>query len=94
MDWTKTGLWVSLLVGGLVVCIISAYSQYVTKDPNEDFRMRPVLRDFCLGAVSSATLYSFLPESLDTMLSSVTTPMAEIKVEAQEIELQTGPARF
>lgn len=93
MDWTKAGLWVSLLVGGLVLCIISSYSQYATKDPNEEFRIRPVLRDFCLGAVGSATLYSFLPESLDNMLNNVTS-VTDVKVESPEIELQTGPARF
>lgn len=94
MDLTKVGLWISLFIGGLVIALISAYVQYANKTQTEEFRFRPVLRDFCLGAVVSASLYSFLPESVDELVVSVT-KLPEIKeVDLKDIELQTGPARF
>jgi len=92
MDLTRLGLWISLCVGGLVVAALSAYTQYATKQ-DEEFRFRPVVRDFCLGAVVSAVFYSFLPESVDDVLNTLT--KVEVKdVAASDIELQTGPARF
>jgi hypothetical protein len=95
MDVTKAGLWLSLFVGGLLVALISGFTQYNNKGENEEFRIRPVIRDFCLGAVVSATVYSFLPESVDQLVSSAAASVVALKpVEAAEIELQTGPARF
>jgi hypothetical protein len=92
MDLTRLGLWISLCVGGIVIAALSAYSQYSTKTSDEEFRFRPIVRDFCLGAVVSAVLYSFLPESVDELLNSVKVELKD--VEANDIELQTGPARF
>jgi len=90
MDLTKAGLWISLCIGGLVIALISAYSQY-TSNKDDEFRFRPVVRDFCLGAVVSAVLYSFLPESIDDLVNSV---KVESTVTPSDVELQTGPARF
>jgi hypothetical protein len=90
MDLTKAGLWISLFVGGLVIGLISAYIQY-TSNKDDEFRFRPVVRDFCLGAVVSAVLYSFLPESIDDLVNSV---KVEATVTPSDVELQTGPARF
>lgn len=90
MDLTKAGLWISLFVGGLVIGLISAYIQY-TSNKDDEFRFRPVVRDFCLGAVVSAVLYSFLPESIDDLVNSV---KVESTVTPSDVELQTGPARF
>lgn len=92
MDLTRLGLWLSLCVGGLVIALISLYVQYSTKGQDEEFRFRPVIRDFCLGAVVSAVLYSFLPESVDQLLDSVKS--VEVKDVSNDVELQTGPARF
>ena len=95
MDMTKAGLWLSLFVGGLLVALISSFTQYNTKAEGEEFRVRSVVRDFCLGAVVSATVYSFLPESVDELVTTAAASVAALKpVEAAEIELQTGPARF
>ena len=90
MDLTKAGHWISLWVGGLVIGLISAYIQY-TSNKDDEFRFRPVVRDFCLGAVVSAVLYSFLPESIDDLVNSV---KVESTVTPSDVELQTGPARF
>lgn len=93
MDITRVGLWLSLCVGGFVIALISGYIQYSNKHQEEEFKYRPVIRDFCLGAVVSAILYSFLPESVDQLVENVSN--VELKeVSSNDIELQTGPARF
>ena len=92
MDFTKSGTWKAVLAGGIVIAIASYIFQMYTKEPSEEVKLRPVLRDFCLGACVSAAIYMFLPESIDSLIetatavTSVATPV--------DIELQTGPARF
>jgi hypothetical protein len=91
MDFTKSGVWKAVLGGGILIAIASYIYQVYTKEPTEEVRLRPVLRDFCLGASITASIYMFLPESFDSFL---TPPVTESVSSAVDIELQTGPARF
>ena len=96
MDFTKSGMWKAVLAGGLVIALASYIYQIYTKDPSEEVRVRPVVRDFCLGAFVSASVYMFLPESIDSLIDSTATAVASATAVAApvDIELQTGPARF
>jgi len=63
------GVWIAIAVGGGVVGTISALHQYTSKG-NEPFNIRPIIRDFCLGAFLAAAVYMFLPESIDSWISA------------------------
>jgi hypothetical protein len=106
----KPGFWLAIGIGGLVVAIFSFAQQYSSKLPEEPFRMRSVVRDFFLGAFLSATIYMFLPESIDSWTSGLLTnapsggsfmtggssnaAAAAGAGLSSDLELQTGPARF
>ena len=92
MDFTKSGVWKAVLGGGILIAIASYIYQIYTKEPTEEVRLRPVLRDFCLGASVTASIYMFLPESFDSILAYTETKPSVAS--AVDIELQTGPARF
>lgn len=105
MDYTQPGFWVAIGVGGSLVASLSAYQQFSMKQPGEDFRIRAVIRDFCLGAFLTAILYMFLPESMLSWVSAgqslVSSTVNKISSSTPtqgggfgDIELQTGPARF
>ena len=96
MDFTKSGMWKAVLAGGIVIALASYIYQLYTTDPSEEVRIRPVVRDFCLGACVSASVYMFLPESIDSIIDSTASAVASATAVAApvDIELQTGPARF
>ena len=105
MDYAKPGFLIALLIGGCLVASLSFTQQAFTKDPEEPFRMRAVFRDFFIGAFLTSTAYMFLPESIDSIISSGSNlfsahgggaagaAAADASISA-DIELQTGPARF
>jgi hypothetical protein len=101
MEYLKPGFLISLLVGGALVAACSMGQQMYNKTPEESLRMRAVFRDFVIGAFLSATLYTFLPESVDTFISSGSELFTKnpsggsvSTATSSDIELQTGPARF
>jgi hypothetical protein len=96
MDFTKSGMWKAVLAGGVIIAIVSYVYQVYTKEPSEELRLRPVVRDFCLGACITASIYMFLPESIDSIIDTTATAVASATAVATpvDIELQTGPARF
>ena len=103
MDYTNTDFWIAIGVGGALIGAASAAQQLLNKnqsEPYSGFRVRPVLRDFCLGAFLSAILYMFLPESVHSWISgaqhtvSAITKAKPAAAAVQDIELQIGPARF
>ena len=96
MDFTKSGTWKAVLAGGIIIAIASYVYQTYTKEPSDEIKVRPVIRDFCLGAFVSAAVYMFLPESIDTLIETTSTAVANATTVAApvDVELQTGPARF
>ena len=102
MDFTKPGLslqsgmWKAVLAGGVIIALASYIYQVYTKDPSEEVKIRPVVRDFCLGACVTASIYMFLPESIDSFIDTTASAVATATTVAKpvDIELQTGPARF
>jgi hypothetical protein len=72
MDYGKPAFWIAIAVGGSTVAALSFGQQATTKQPDEPFRMRAVFRDFCIGAFLTTLIYMFLPESIDSWISSAT----------------------
>ena len=60
--------------------------------PYSEFSIKPVARDFCIGAFLTATVYMMIPDSFQEIMSKVQEMFKSSGT--QEIELQTGPARF
>ena len=106
MEAPKSGFWIALGLGGLLIGSASFAQQAYTKEANESFRLRAVFRDFCIGAFLTAMIYMFLPESIESLISSVTGSFASAAQSggasdgtstanlASDVELQLGPARF
>ena len=61
--------------------------------PYSDFNFKPVARDFCIGAFLTATVYMMIPDSIQELMNQAQT-MFPKSSGPQDIELQTGPARF
>ena len=99
---SKPGFWIALLVGGAIVAAFSLGQQMFNKTPEESLRLRSIFRDFVLGAFLSATFYMFLPDSIDSLVSSGSQIFTKNTsgggpaptASSSDIELQTGPARF
>jgi len=89
------GFWIAIAIGGTIIAVLSAVQQYSSRDssmPYSEFSMKPVARDFCIGAFLTATVYMMIPDSFQEMMSKVQGMFKSSGT--QEIELQTGPARF
>ena len=100
----QSGFWIAIVVGGLVIGTMSFVQQYTSKDPNENLRLRAVFRDFCIGAFLTAAIYMFLPDSIESIVSSGKSAISNtftggfrstaVSIPSSDIELQIGPARF
>ena len=89
------GFWIAIAIGGTIIAVLSAVQQYSSRDssmPYSEFSMKPVARDFCIGAFLTATVYMMIPDSFQEIMSKVQEMFKSSGT--QEIELQTGPARF
>jgi H+/Cl- antiporter ClcA len=70
MEVSNSGFWIAIGVGGAVIGTLSFSQQYSSKQVNEDIRIRSIFRDFCIGAFLTAIIYMFLPDSIDSLVSS------------------------
>lgn len=85
------GFWIAIIIGGSIIAAFSAYQQY----SSDEFRVKPVIRDFCIGSFLSAIAYMFVPDTIQQWIASSQSTVASIMPSgSSEIELQTGPARF
>lgn len=99
----EQGFWLALLIGGVLVAGLSAGQQVVFS--KEEFRVKPVGRDFLLGAFMSSMVYYLMP---DTVLSVVEQSQDTIRSlaaktggavigassSASDLDLHLGPPRF
>jgi len=86
---SSTGFWIAIAIGGTIIAILSAVQQYTSK---QEFTVKPVARDFCIGAFLTATVYIMIPDSVQSLLTQANGLFKSSG--PQDIELQTGPARF
>jgi hypothetical protein len=109
MDYTQPHFWIALGIGGSLIASLSAAQQLASKNPQEPFaeafRIRPVVRDFCIGAFLTAVVYMLLPESMTSWIeagqATLSNTIAAVQKQtgggsppAQDFDLQIGPARF
>ena len=107
MDYTKSEFWIALAIGGSLCASASTVLQLRSKspeDPNSGFKARAVLRDFCIGAFLSATIYMFIPDSISSMISGAQNVVLsqvggavssmDSTAVGTDVELRLGPARF
>jgi putative effector of murein hydrolase len=91
MDLSPYGFWITIIIGGAIIAAFSAYQQYTS----DEFRVKPVIRDFVIGAFLAAVAYMFVPETIQEWLNTSQSTMSNMMPSGSaEIELQTGPARF
>lgn len=86
---TPYGFWIAILIGGTVIAAFSAYQQYTS----DEFRVKPVVRDFVIGAFLAAVAYMFVPETIQEWLTASQVTVTNM-IPSGDLELQTGPARF
>jgi lipid-A-disaccharide synthase-like uncharacterized protein len=105
MNVPNSGFWVAIGIGGAVIGTMSFVQQYNSKDSNQEIRFRSIFRDFCIGAFLTAIIYMFLPDSIDSLVSSGKSMISSSftggarsittsTTTNSDIELQIGPARF
>ena len=110
MDTTlasQSGFWIAIGIGGAVVASLSAGQQLMSKDQEPGFQVKPVIRDFFIGAFLAAIVYMVLPESVQSWVTAGQEAVKSVTAKAptfsgggsggsggSDIELQTGPARF
>ena len=70
IDSSQPGFWIAIVIGGILIASASAYQQYSTNLQGQEFSSKPVIRDFCIGAFLTAVIYMFLPDTIQSMLSS------------------------
>jgi hypothetical protein len=90
MNLSPYGFWIAILIGGTVIAAFSGYQQYTS----DEFKVKPIARDFVIGAFLAAVAYMFVPETIQEFLNTSQTTMSTMIPSTGEIELQTGPARF
>ena len=107
LDLTNTKLWISILIGAIVLAAVSAGFQKAQATEDEEWNIKGILRDGILGGIFVAMAWTLVPESMNTISESVssTVATATTKVSASsqkgganlgglDIDLQIGPARF
>jgi hypothetical protein len=96
----EQGFWLALLIGGIVVAGLSAGQQLVWS--KEQFRMKPVGRDFILGAFISAMIYHLMPDTVVSVVEKGQEAISSLATTAsggglgsvQEMDVHLGPPRF
>lgn len=100
MEVPQSGFWIAIVAGGALIAAASAAQQLWFKDPQEPsgFRIKAIARDFFIGSFLAAIAYMFLPESIQSWVTSsqnaLTAAAASAAPTSPDVELQTGPARF
>jgi hypothetical protein len=98
LDLTKTSLWISVLIGALVVAAASAGFQKYSNDNDSEIRLKSVARDAILGGIFVAMAWTLVPDSMTSITESVKTTVVSatntVVTKAPEMDVQVGPAHF
>jgi hypothetical protein len=108
LDLTNPSMWVSIVLGALVLSGVSAFlqSQHEDAKAGEPLNPKGVIRDGLLGAIFTAMAWTLVPESMDSLTKTVQSTVSSAASSATtavaksgggsgpDIDLQIGPARF
>ena len=92
---SSPGFWIAIAIGGTIIAALSAAQQFMKDkaEPYSEFSIKPVVRDFCIGAFLTAAIYMMIPDSIQSLLTQASGLLPKSSG-VQDVELQTGPARF
>ena len=101
LDLTNISMWVSILIGAALLAGISAFLQSQHEDASSELNPKGIVRDAILGGIFTAMAWTLVPESMQSIASSVTTsvssasePVVKAVTAAADVDLQVGPASF
>jgi len=104
IPYTKPLFWLTVLIGGLLLCSLSGIiTYYQNKDTDEPkVNLKGLMRDTILGSIFTAMGWTLVPESFEsvanTVSSSVSTTVQNVTtntlVGGGDFDLQVGPAMF
>jgi hypothetical protein len=102
LDLTNISMWVSILIGAILLAGISAFLQSQHEDAPSELNPKGIVRDGILGGIFTAMAWTLVPESMQSIASSVTTSVtssvpvtvAKAVTAAADVDLQVGPASF
>jgi len=106
LDLTSGKLWISILIGAIVLAAVSAGFQKAQATEEEELNIKGILRDGILGGIFVAMAWTLVPESMSTLSDSVSTTVSSAATKVAtpitrplsgggpDIDLQVGPARF
>lgn len=86
-----------LLLGALFIASVGAAANYATQSDGNKISAKTVARDFVIGLGLSGAAYFFVPESFETLgstLKDVSDAASSAITTAQDVELHVGPSPF
>jgi hypothetical protein len=102
LDLTKSSLWISVLIGAIIVAATSAGFQKYSE--NSEIKPKAVVRDAILGGIFVAMTWTLVPDSMTKITDSVTSSVINVantastattsSLKTPEIDIQIGPAHF
>ena len=101
LDLTNISMWVSILIGAALLAGISAFLQSQHEDAPSELNPKGIIRDAILGGIFTAMAWTLVPESMQSIASTVTTSVSSVSAPAvkavsaaADVDLQVGPASF
>jgi hypothetical protein len=104
VPYTSTAFITTLVLGGVVMAIASAFLTYQQAKGTHEQSIKPkgIVRDLLLGGIFTAMAWHVAPDTMSSITSSVTERVATTVETATkhsggsipEIDLQVGPASF
>jgi hypothetical protein len=106
IPYTNPVFWATVLIGGLLLCALSAsITYYQNKDTEEPkVNIKGLVRDTILGSIFTAMGWALVPESFESVAKTVTSSVSGVSTNtlmkggaplpSADFDLQVGPAMF
>ena len=100
LDLTKTSLWISVVIGAIIVAAASAGFQQYSAEEGSSLNIKGIMRDAILGGIFVAMAWTLVPDSMTSLTDSVKTTVSSAttavvaSAKPSDVDVQVGPARF
>ena len=106
IPYTNPVFWATVLIGGLLLCALSAsITYYQNKDTEEPkVNVKGLVRDTILGSIFTAMGWALVPESFESVAKTVSSSVSSVSTNtlmkggaslpSSDFDLQVGPAMF